>query len=252
MKEKKFERLWTKRRIVVVCISLFGVVGIFMVSSAMFEGVKKDRDELLLIQDELVIGENDLSLEAGNVGSNSSTKVVFDWNPPNEQSKMERVKNELKAREEINVMSEHLAEISDYYGGVYVDENGYYVVCVTPNCPQNSRLIQEQEQYEYVKIRYVDYTREKLLQVQEQIHQRRLELYEKYKDNVLENRVSEEYELMLSIIGQGLDESKNSVVVYIKELNENKIQLFKKIFTGEGCIEFQVGGDFSYTVEYQK
>ena len=52
--------------------------------------------------------------------------------------------------------------------------------------------------------------------------------------------------LLDSISGLGLSEDTNKVIVEIRELDDEKIQIFQFLISDSEMVDFKVGGYFSY------
>lgn len=113
----------------------------------------------------------------------------------------------------------------DTYSGAYIDEDKL-VVCVT----QDEEIKDKTEDVEY---RLVERSYNDLAYIQDKFG----DLYTEYCKEY--NEETEEYELLSDISGFGIDEEKNIVIVDIVELNNQKIELFERIFGKYDCVEFE-------------
>ena len=71
------------------------------------------------------------------------------------------------------------------------------------------------------------------------------EAYEEYVDNEEMNAVTdedEEYAEMLdSMTGYYVDEENNNIVIELKDLDTQKVEAFKELFSDDSCIVFEEG-----------
>ena len=113
----------------------------------------------------------------------------------------------------------------DYYAGAYINEE-QLVVCVTDDADIPKDVVGDE--YRIVKNSY-----NKLDEIVEEIGDRYSGMYEKYSNN------TEEYVLLNSIAGFGIDEEQNLVEVDIMELDEEKEKMFQKLFGKYDCVKLQ-------------
>lgn len=164
-------------------------------------------------------------------------------------SEIQRRNNETEALNQYKKLTENLSKeelnikktSSDYYGWAYINDNGNLVVCVTDNYNVASGKIQTYTDNNDIIIQYVDYTYDTLVENYEQIVAKYRELYELFKEDSFEKKDSEQMDIISSICGIYLSETRNKVIVEIDELNNSKIQYFKKYISNDDFIEFDEG-----------
>jgi len=183
---------------------------------------------------------------------------TFGLPQPTEMTK--RLENERKAMEQLNRLGENFAietgqkggrVYTDYCGGVYLNEEGNLVVCVTKDYDLDSGLIEKYTENEDVMIQVVDYPYYILEKESDYIRDQLERLREAF-DNGTEKEacgnadIVRVKELMDSISGWGLSESANRVIVGIRDLDEEKIETFRSVISDKRIVDFEMGGYFSY------
>ena len=138
----------------------------------------------------------------------------------------------------------------DYYAGAYIDGNAL-VVCVTNKkeaakdspvmralendnlqeigaIPEKGRISDENIRYKSVKYSYNE-----LAETQEYFGERYEEIYNKYEEGTLE------YQLLHSMNGFMLSQTKNSLIVSITDITEEKIAIFQSLFGEYEYVTFE-------------
>ncbi len=136
-------------------------------------------------------------------------------------------------------------ELSDCYGGAYINGDGNLVVCVTDDYDTDSNLVQEYTGNDDIIIKTVEYTYDELELEQEKMVEMYESMREKYSDEADESTLSDAElaikELYSSIGSMYVDEEKNTLVVEIRDLNDDKKAAFKETFSDKSFITFAEG-----------
>lgn len=136
-------------------------------------------------------------------------------------------------------------ELSDCYGGAYINGDGNLVVCVTNDYDMNSNLVQKYTGNDDIIIKTVEYTYDELEQEQERIVEKYESMKDKYSDDADESTLSAAElaikELYSSIGSMYVDEEKNTLVVEIRDLDDDKKATFKEKFSDKEFITFTEG-----------
>ncbi|MBD5087281.1 MAG: hypothetical protein HDT30_00495 [Clostridiales bacterium] len=141
------------------------------------------------------------------------------------QNKLNQKYKKLKDEMTISQKSNGEVEYEDYYAGAYINEE-QLVVCVTDATDILEDAIGDE--YRIVKNSYNE-----MDEIVEEIGDKYSKLYGTYSND------TEEYILLNSIVGFGIDEEKNFVEVDILELNEKKEKIFHKLFGKYDCVKLQ-------------
>lgn len=109
------------------------------------------------------------------------------------------------------------------YGGAYIDNNKL-IVCLT----DTAGVFDYGENVEYITVNYSYNT---LLSIQNEIAGKYTELYNLYDED------TEEENIITSIVGMGIDDEKNLLVIDVYNLNEIKMKKFFELFGEYDCVE---------------
>ena len=141
------------------------------------------------------------------------------------QNKLNQKYKKLEDEMTISQKSNGEVEYEDYYAGAYIDEE-QLVVCVTDDADIPKDAIGDE--YRIVKNSYNE-----MDEIVEEIGDKYSKLYGKYSND------TEEYVLLNSITGFGIDEGQNLIEVDIIELNEEKEKMFHRLFGKYDCVKLQ-------------
>ncbi len=172
---------------------------------------------------------------------------------------LEHMINEQKAMEQLNRLCENFAVemgreakgrvYTNYCGGVYLNEDGNLVVCVTKDYDLNSGRIEQYTENPDIILQVVDYPyyvlEEESAYIREQ-YERLREAYEKGIDVNGNMGIAHIKDLLDCTNGWGIYEDVNRVIVAIRDLDDEKIETFRNLISDNEMIDFEVGGYFSY------
>ncbi len=133
----------------------------------------------------------------------------------------------------------------DYYGGAYINDAGDLVVCMTDDSAANRSKVQTYTGNEKVLIKKVNYTLSTILEKQTELVDELESAKKEIRSNETKYNTDEDLkrfsDMMNSISGTYTDEERNTLVIEIVGLNEEKIGDFKEYFGNEEFIEFVQG-----------
>ena len=121
----------------------------------------------------------------------------------------------------------------DYYAGCYT-EKGNLVILLTTRSNKVKREIKELlGQEEGIVFRHVKYSLNELREVQTKIG----EIYTKAHDEGDEETI----QLLSNLSSAGVREKENKVVVALRDMSEETVKAFKKLFRNGGKIRYEYG-----------
>lgn len=122
----------------------------------------------------------------------------------------------------------------DFFGGVYLDENGDLVLCIKDNREEEAvnTLQKLNVQIEDTEIKKVTYAFNELKAMQNAVDAAYYQIKDLIKANPLETSAEflELKTLIDALTGSYVDDEENVVVVEMKNLDEQKVETFKKHF----------------------
>ena len=118
----------------------------------------------------------------------------------------------------------------DYYGGSYLDENGELIILLkngTENIRNNLKTVSSNEelQFEQANFSYAELTEI-------------INFIMSYQENNYDNNSEGEYNIAKDIVDCTLDDKNNKVIVGIRNLTSDKIDIFKNQILDSSAIEF--------------
>lgn len=156
----------------------------------------------------------------------------------NEQQKIQKEMKDTgldaKTLEDISILNKKLGDASEsstnpeYYAGIYVNDEKNIVVNVTEASSNDLERIDDICSSDNYKVKNVEYSLEELKQIKEKI----VKFMEKEESSFASEELKQ---LHADIVGVGIVVKKNSVEVSIKDLDEEKKQLFKNV-TDADCV----------------
>lgn len=144
---------------------------------------------------------------------------------PDIQSKLNQEYIRIEEEMIIAENSDGRSKYEEYYAGAYIDNN-QLIVCVTDEDKMG-------DESHYIKYKIVENSYNELNEVLERFGSTYSEAYAAYSEN------TDEYELLHSMNGFGINEEKNLIEVDIVDLNEDKKAMFEELFGEYDFIEFQ-------------
>jgi len=118
------------------------------------------------------------------------------------------------------------SEYPDYYGGSYMNENGYLVIQITEPLSECGEIIQEIAKQEHILFESVKTSYKELLQTMDELNAYFLDDEREDKDNV---------------IAFGIDEKYNEVFVELEKCHFDSIQQFKNNICNLDYLSFKEG-----------
>lgn len=172
----------------------------------------------------------------------------------------EHMINEQKAMEQYNRLFRNFARetgkegvriYTDYCCGVYLNEEGNLVVCVTRDYDLSSGLIEKYTENEDIIIQVADYpyyALEEEMKIISNQYKRLKEAFAAGTENEVcgDMDVERVRDLLESTSGFGLSEMTNRIVVGIRDLDDEKIETFQSVISDKGMVDFEVGFWVSY------
>lgn len=125
-----------------------------------------------------------------------------------------------------------------YYGGAFLNGDGNLVVCVTEDYPMGSGLAEAYTGNGNILFQRVKYARAALLHEQAYIGALSMKYANEPRENIDDEAL---YVLVHSISGLSVYEQKNVLSVEIVDLNQEKIETFRKYFSDKEFIVFEEG-----------
>jgi len=153
----------------------------------------------------------------------------------------ERIKNEGEANAQYNRLISSICDESgaypSYYGGAFINEEGFLVVCVTEDKASTEVLdsICNFTDNPNIIIKIVEFSFSELKQVQDNITE--LMDYVHSEDNPIDPQ----YEVIKSICSTYTDEEMNALVVQIRYISDDSILAFRRIFPDARFVNFAEG-----------
>lgn len=121
----------------------------------------------------------------------------------------------------------------DYYAGCYT-EKGNLIILLTTQSNKVKREIKEAlGQEEGIIFRHVKYSLNELKEVQKKIG----EIYNKYYEEGDEEKI----QLLSNLSSAGVREKENKVVVALRDMSDETVKAFKKLFQNGGKIRYEYG-----------
>lgn len=156
---------------------------------------------------------------------------------------------EEEMKEQVSVTTNDII-YKDYYAGAYIEDNNL-IVCVTNkkeaakdssmmyalenNNLQETGIIAEQGEIsgENIQFKNVKYSYNELSDTQNYFDKRYEEIFNLYKEGTLE------YQLLHSLNGFAISQEKNLLIVFIKDITDEKIAMFESLFGEYEYIDFE-------------
>ena len=122
----------------------------------------------------------------------------------------------------------------EYYSGAYIDlETNELVICVTQTNEIIDRELKKAANGENITIEIKKYSYDELLDEVEMILAKASSLYAEYKDSDNKSLLD-----VFSYIGAGIDDENNCINIRIIDIDEEKIDIFKKYVSNFDHINF--------------
>lgn len=118
----------------------------------------------------------------------------------------------------------------DYYGGSYLDENSELVVLLkdgTENIRNNLKTVSSNEELQFEQ---ADFSYAELTEI--------INFIMSYQENNYHSKSDGEYNIAKDIVDCTLDDKNNKVIVGIRNLSSEKIEIFKNLIIDLPAIEF--------------
>lgn len=171
------------------------------------------------------------------------------------ENENEAVLNNEMITEYVDEYKEETGEYPEYYAGTYVNDDGNLVVCVTDDSSEITENMMDVADNEDIIIQEVETNINDIMDLYDSIGDIYEEAYEEYVDNEEINAVTdedEEYAEMLdSMTGYYVDEENNNIVIELKDLDTQKEEAFKELFSDDSCIVFEEGEQVTETTGWR-
>lgn len=174
----------------------------------------------------------------------TSNEIIENDNEEIEQ----QCENNLIYTEITEAYSDSTETISFDYAGGYINENNELVICVAEKDLENEEIVNEIESIcstdiSNVVIEKVNYSYDELKQTRIDF-ENNLEKYKKQAE--IENDMNL-YELLSSITSNEIDDELNKLIIYVPELDSEKLALLNELFDFNDIISFES----SYTDDFE-
>ena len=174
----------------------------------------------------------------------TSNEIIENNNEEIEQ----QCENNLIYTEITEAYSDSTETISFDYAGGYINENNELVICVAEKDLENEEIVNEIESIcstdiSNVVIEKVNYSYDELKQTRIDF-ENNLEKYKKQAE--IENDMNL-YELLSSITSNEIDDELNKLIIYVPELDSEKLALLNELFDFNDIISFES----SYTDDFE-
>jgi len=162
----------------------------------------------------------------------------------NENEVEQQAQNNLIYTEITDAYNDANENISFNYAGGYVNEDGELVICASGK--ESTNLEIENEISELCSIDTSDIVVKKVKYSYEELEKAREDFendIENYKAQAELDNSSDIYDLLSSITSTSIDDEFNKLVIYVPDLDENKLILLNDIFNYGDIVEFENDDD---------
>ena len=118
----------------------------------------------------------------------------------------------------------------NYYGGSFIDNNGFFVISVTSNTANVKELLEEALETDNFNIETVRYSYKEMLRVMDSID-----------EFLVDSSVPQDHIVLSHFAGAYPDVMENRVKVLLTEVNQNIINSFKRDVSNSQLIIFEQG-----------
>lgn len=160
----------------------------------------------------------------------------------NQAAANEQYQRLLDSLPEMDSSSNARSTAVDYYGGAYVNGNGDLVVCVTEDYDPDSEMVELYTGNDDIILETVAFTYNAISSEQDRIWSLQAEL-EKTVDTLDPNVA----ELVKSFAQSYIVQARNALVIAIKDISDEKIALFKEVYSNAAFLEFENGYEYKTT-----
>ena len=156
----------------------------------------------------------------------------------------QQAENNLIYSEIVEAYNDEDEDISFDYAGGYVNEDGELVICASGKESTNLEIENEiseicSEDTSDVIVKKVEYSYEELEKAREDFEND----IENYKAQAELDNSSDIYDLLSSITSNSIDDEFNKLIIYVPNLDENKLILLNDIFNYGDIVEFENDDD---------